>query len=198
MGTLWKCLVLVTPAMLLSQASWAQSRDNPESIRIKAGGLIGLYARHGESFGGANGGGGGWATFLVKGWGIDIDLSRSRRLEKRATNCVDRSCARTAPGTNSEENATIGITALREVRWGGRAFPHFLLGFGSINRHTTERFDDPAFGEPLKSTGWASGPVAGAGVDFVMGHLAIRTQYRVNFRTERSIHQFRIGLGWNR
>ena len=189
-------LVVTMGIVFCASSVSAQSPENPEGVRLKAGVTTGLYARLGESFDGANAGFGGWATVMVNKWGFDIDYSRSHRLETRRSACVDLSCRRTTSGRDSETNSAIGVTALREIQPMGRAAGHFMVGFGTISRQTSQRFDDPALGEQTESTWWAPGPVAGAGVDILMGHFVARAQYRLHFRVERSIHQFRIGLGW--
>lgn len=188
-------LLVVMGMVFCASLVSAQSPENPDGIRLKAGVTTGLYARHGESFDGANAGFGGWATVMVNKWGFDVDYSRSRRLEKLRSACVDLSCTRTTSRSDSETNSAIGVTALREIQPMGRTSAHFIVGFGTISRQTSHRFDDPALGGQTESTWWAPGPVAGVGVDLLMGHFVARAQYRLNFRVERSIHQFRIGLG---
>lgn len=191
-------LAIVSMALLSGNSALAQPSENAEHRRLKTGVLTGVYARHGESFDGANGALGAWATFLVEKWGIDVDFSRSRRLERSGFGCVDLSCTRSVPLREFEANSAIGVTAFRELRTAGHASPHFIIGYGAISRQTGHRFDDPALGEQPESAWWASGPVAGMGVDIVMGHVVARAQYRLNLRVEHSIHQFRIGFGWVR
>jgi hypothetical protein len=173
----------------------AQPHETAEDVRLKAGVLTGIHVRRGESFGGSNGAMGGWVAIMAGKWGFDVDFSRSRRLERRGSKCVDLSCTKSVPGTGFERNAAIGIAAVREIDTSSRISPHFLFGLGSLSRKTAFRYEESAL--DYEEMWWGPGPVAGTGVDIVIGqHYIVTAQYRLNFRVEDSIHQFRLGLDW--
>ena len=188
-------VLVIVCVMFWGTSASAQPEETPEDIRLKAGVVTGVYARHGESFDGSNGALGGWATIMVNKWGIDVDLSRSHRLERRGSKCIDQACTRTVPGAGFERNAAFGVAAVREIDTSSRATPHFLFGFGGFSRKAAYRYEESAL--DYEEMWWGPGPVAGTGVDIVIGqHYIVRAQYRMNFRVEHSIHQFRLGVGW--
>jgi hypothetical protein len=157
----------------------AQPHETAEDVRLKAGVLTGIHVRRGESFGGSNGAMGGWVAIMAGKWGFDVDFSRSRRLERRGSKCVDLSCTKSVPGTGFERNAAIGIAAVREIDTSSRISPHFLFGLGSLSRKTAFRYEESAL-DPKKW--WGPGPAGGTGVDIVIGqHYIVNSAVQVEF-----------------
>lgn len=95
--------IVIVGSLLLSSVAFAQTRtETADPVVTKFGFSTGILARHGESFDGTNTALGGWSTISVGRWGIDADFSRSRQLERRGEACLDRTCSRSAAGTESK------------------------------------------------------------------------------------------------
>ena len=166
---------------------------------------------------------GGWLDIRFKQWAlgqVELDFFQNRRREHRDEACPVDDCSERyerdaegrpqlihdprrerKPATESQRFRAFSVSIFKPFGVSRRVAPHYVVGFGRLTRHLAFNFDDPELAE--RKYRWKPwGPVAGLGVDIVVGRLAARLQYRIDpmFVGQECVlicnTQFRAGVGW--